>query len=173
MPTVQHKQSMCIENLLIREATSEDRDFLRDMFYEAVFVPKGEEKPAYEVIDEPVLQKYTYHWMLPTDVGVMAEVEGVPVGMFWARLFPEADPGYGFVDAQTPELSIAVSPQLQGRGIGKALMAEGLKAIGERGYSQVSLSVSKDNEGAVEMYRSMGFATVSENKEDYMMVKQL
>lgn len=162
-----------ITKMNIRNATSEDKDFLRDMLYEAVFVPVGEAKPPFDVIDEPVLQKYTYHWMLPTDMGLVAEMNGEPVGMFWARLFTENAPGYGFVDEKTPEISMAVKPDHQGRGIGKALMANGLKVLVEQGHSQVSLSVSKANVRAVRLYRSMGFKTMAENEEDYVMVKAL
>lgn len=157
----------------IREATLEDRDFLRAMFYEAIFVPSGEEKPPFIVVDEPLLQKYTYKWKLPTDMGLVAEMEGEPLGMLWSRLFSAEVPGYGYVDDHTPEISMAIRSDWQGRGIGKALMVEALKVLGERGHARVSLSVSKDNERAVGLYRSMGFSVVSENHEDYVMVKDL
>lgn len=153
-----------------REATAEDRDFLRDMFYEAVFVPEGEEKPPFDVIDEPVLQKYTYNWMLPTDMGLVVELDGEPVGMFWARLFSVEAPGYGYVDDHTPEVSMAIKPEWQGQGIGKVLMVQALNALREQGHAKVSLSVSKANKRAVGLYRSMGFTIVSENQEDYVMV---
>ncbi|MDW7672081.1 MAG: GNAT family N-acetyltransferase [Bacillota bacterium] len=159
--------------VIIREATAEDRDFLRDMFYEAVFVPEGAEKPLYSIIDDPVLQKYTYNWMLPTDMGLIAEIDGEPAGMFWARLFSARERGYGFVDEHTPEISMAVRPERRGQGIGKALMIQALKVLRDQGYSRVSLSVSKANERAVGLYRSMAFATVAENREDYVMVKKL
>lgn len=160
-------------NLNIREATAEDRDFLREMFYEAIFIPEGEEKPPFAVIDEPVLQKYTYHWMLPTDMGLIAEMDGEPVGILWARIFSVEAPGYGYVDDHTPEVSMAIRPEQQGRGLGKALMVHALKVLREKGYTQMSLSVSKANDRAVGLYRSMAFTIVSENREDYVMVKEL
>ena len=157
----------------IRAATVEDRDFLRDMFYEAIFVPEGEEKPDYAIVDEPVLQKYTYNWMLPTDMGLVAEMDGTPVGMLWTRLFSAEAPGYGYVDDHTPEMSMAIRPEWQGQGIGKALMEHALKALGEQGYARVSLSVSKANEKAFGLYRSMGFSIVLENHEDFLMLREL
>jgi len=166
-------EAMVSAKIHIREAASEDRNFLRDMFYEAVFVPVGEEKPLFDVIDEPLLQKYTYHWKLPTDMGLVAEMDGEPVGMLWARHFTAQVPGYGFVDELTPEISLAIKQEYQGQGIGKALMVHGLKKLGEQGYRQVSISVSKANVRAVGLYHAMGFKPVAENQEDYVMVKAL
>jgi ribosomal protein S18 acetylase RimI-like enzyme len=111
--------------------------------------------------------------MLPTDMGLIAEIDGEPAGMLWARLFSARERGYGFVDEQTPEISMAVRPERRGQGIGKALMVQALKVLREQGYTRVSLSVSKENERAVRLYRSMTFAIVAENHEDYVMVKKL
>ena len=111
--------------------------------------------------------------MLPTDMGLVAEMDSEPVGMLWTRLFSAEAPGYGYVDDHTPEVSMAIRPEWQGQGIGKALMVQALKVLGERGHERVSLSVSKANERAVGLYRSMGFSLVSENHEDYVMVKDV
>ncbi len=49
-------------------------------------------------------------------------MNGVAVGAAWLRLFPASDPVYGFVDALTPKLSVAILPQYRGRGIGSRLL---------------------------------------------------
>ena len=73
------------------------------------------------------------HWPDPTapakyvdgfgrhgDAGVVAAVAGQDVGAAWYRLLPADDPGYGFVAADIPELTLGVASQARGRGIGTA-----------------------------------------------------
>lgn len=52
------------------------------------------------------------------DFGVVAEVEGNPIGVCWAQFLPADDPGYGFIDEQTPEASLWVSSGARGQGWG-------------------------------------------------------
>ena len=47
---------------------------------------------------------------------------GHSVGAAWYRLFTSLNPGYGFVDGDTPELTLVVVPTKQGQGIGKQLL---------------------------------------------------
>ena len=51
-------------------------------------------------------------------------------------------------------------------------MKEMLEFLKDKGYKQTSLSVQKANY-AVNMYRKLGFETVKENEEEYIMVCQL
>ena len=54
-------------------------------------------------------------------------------------------------------LSIAVDPNIQGKGIGKTLMAENERIAHEQGYGQIGLSVNHDNVQAIGFYQSLGF----------------
>ena len=70
---------------------------------------------------------------------------------------PEAVPKKSF-----GVLSIAVDPDTQGRGVGKALMGEARTRAAERGFEAMHLSVHPDNERGVAFYTSLGWSKVDE-----------
>src|SRR3990170_3089770 len=70
---------------------------------------------------------------------------GGRLGAAWYRLMTYEEPGYGFVDDQTPEVALAVVPDHRGRGLGGALLRELREAARSQGYSALSLSVEKGN----------------------------
>ena len=78
--------------------------------------------------------------------------------------------GYGYVDDDTPELSIAVLPQHRGRGIGTQLLTDLLREA-EKRYKAVSLSVSSDNP-ALRMYERAGFKVVTKEEASLTMIKE-
>jgi len=53
---------------------------------------------------------------------------------------------------------VGVSPDRQGEGIGRRLVSAGLARLADRGIRTSSLYVEADNEPAVRLYRSFGFA---------------
>lgn len=126
--------------------------------------PSGEE-------EQPVY-RYVLAWGRRGDGGVIALDEGFPVGAAWYRLFREIEPGYGFVDEQTPELAIAVVPSRRGRGLGRELLEGLFQQAREDGFSALSLSVERDNP-AIFLYERYGFRTVSERPQTYTMVAQV
>lgn len=57
--------------------------------------------------------------------------------------------------------NVAVLPEYQGKGIGKAMMKKGLQYLfNEKGAHAVALNVLKDNENALGIYESFGFREV-------------
>ena len=108
---------------------------------------------------DPHGARYTDGWGREGDAGVVAMGDGRPVGAAWYRLFSADEPGYGFLDEATPEVSIAVDPAFRGRGVGTAL----LDALCERargdGLPALSLSVERDNP-ARRIYERRGFVEV-------------
>jgi ribosomal protein S18 acetylase RimI-like enzyme len=113
-----------------------------------------------ELADLPVT-RYVEGWGRPGD-RVLIVIEGFqPVGAAWYRLFTEAQPGYGFVDEQTPELTIAVVPSRRGRGYGDELLTALLAQAPEDGFTAVSLSVEPDNP-ALALYERHGFRRTGE-----------
>jgi len=143
----------------VRPAGPADGDFLAEMLVAAFFwrsdSPQGD---VQSVLGRPEVAHYVRGWPRVGDLGVVAE-DGPPVGAAWLRLLPEHDRGYGFVDAETPELSIGVVPTHRGRGIGSLLLVALVGSAREQRHEALSLSVEPDNP-ARRLYERCGFQVV-------------
>ncbi len=162
------------EDFSIRELTSADEPFLWEMLYQAIHIPEGQLPPPRSIIEEPKLAHYVRQWgQKPSDMGLVAVVNNIgrPVGAAWLRVFSRLDPGYGFVDEHTPELSIAMLPDYRGQGLGSRLLNALLQAARQK-FEAVSLSVSLDNP-ARKLYERFGFAEVSADGASFTMLKRL
>ena len=120
--------------------------------------------------DLPVA-RYVNNWGRPGDAGLIAWENG-PIGAAWYRVFPADAPGFGFVDEQTPELTIAVVPSRRGKGLGEQLLSALLERARSDGYGAVSLSVEPDNP-ALHLYKRHGFETVGERGGACVMAAEL
>ncbi len=157
--------------LNIRQAEAKDYHFMREMLYEAIFIPEGKSRPPFSIIDDPAIYKYISGWMRASDCGFIAEVGGRAIGAAWARLFENAAVGgYGFVDNSTPELGLAVLEEFRDKGTGTALMKALIAELKLKNYERLSLSVDKLNR-AVGFYKKLGFSVVKEKDTDYLMIK--
>ena len=127
-----------------RAATAADQAFISDMQYEAMFVPPGAEPFPRSILDEPNIRLYHADFgSCDGDLGVIAESPtGRLLGAAWVRLVE----GYGFVDADTPELGIAVVADRRGGGVGTALLGALLERV-----PRCSLSVDTRNP-AIRLY---------------------
>ncbi|GMA87565.1 hypothetical protein GCM10025868_28150 [Angustibacter aerolatus] len=52
---------------------------------------------------------------------------------------------------------VAVAPEHQARGLGRALVVAGLRHLADRGLGEVTLYVDGDNVAAVRTYERLGF----------------
>ncbi len=146
-----------------------DSALLREMTYQAIFVPPGFEPPPRSLLDEPEIRRYTEGWgARPGDLGLVALADGEPVGAAWMRLFSAGEPGYGFVDGATPELSVALQAEFRGAGIGTRLLRALLDEARARGVAAVSLSV-QDANPARRLYERLGFVPVRDDGEMAVM----
>jgi ribosomal protein S18 acetylase RimI-like enzyme len=148
---------------MIRRGGPQDVPFLRDMLHHAYYW--RENSPEME--DLPVA-RYVSGWGRPGDASVIAIEGHFPVGAAWYRLFKSTDPGYGFIDEETPELSIAVVPSRRGHGLGSELLEALLKQAKEDGFKALSLSVEPDNP-ALKLYEKLGFSKVGESGGSWTM----
>ena len=147
--------------LTILPIAGDDLPFVRAMLYEAAFWRgAGDAPPLETALRAPGLAIYVDDWGRSGDTGLVARVAGRPVGAVWVRRFCAHAHGYGYLDDQTPELSIAVAPAHRGRGIGECLLTAMLVVLRLDGTRQVSLSVETDNP-ARRLYQRLGFTSVA------------
>ena len=140
---------------MIRPAGPQDVPFLRDMLRHAYYwrVDKVSET------GEPPVRRYVERWGRFGDTALIAIQDFQRVGAAWFRLFKSDNAGYGFVDEETPELSIAIVPSKRGTGLGSELLDALLARARADGYHAISLSVEEDSP-AVGLYERHGFARV-------------
>ena len=153
----------------IRPLKSEEIPLLEEFLYQAIFIPSGLEPLPRSILKEPELEMYIEDFgQQPDDWALAAEVNGQLVGSVWVRIMKD----YGYFDDQTPSLSISFLPDFRGQGLGQQLMTAMLDLLKAKGYPSVSLSVSKDNP-AHRFYQILGFVTVEERGNDYLMLCRL
>jgi ribosomal protein S18 acetylase RimI-like enzyme len=142
------------------------------MLYHAVFVPAGRPQPPRNIVNRPDIAKYVHNWGRPDDLGVIAVDTATqqPVGAAWLRLFTRENPGYGYVDDDTPELTIALLPRYRDEGIGTSLLMHLLQVAAGR-YPAVSLSVARENP-ALRLYQRLGFEVVGESGASSVTMRQ-
>lgn len=149
----------------------EDYKYLEDFLYYAIFVSDGDIKPSRDIIYKPDVYSYIKDFgAFPTDLGVIAFQNGMPVGIAWTRIMH----GYASIHEDTPELAISVEPYFRRLGVGSMLMNELFIVLKKQGYARTSLSVQKENK-AVEFYQRLGYKIINstENNSTYVMMKEL
>ena len=153
----------------VRPMRQEEYPLLEGFLYEAVFVHTGGQPPARDIVKKPELQVYIKGFgSQPHDHCLVADAGEGPVGAVWVRIMDD----YGHVDGETPSFAISLYKEYRGQGLGTELMQRMLAHLKKQGYKKVSLAVQKANY-AVKMYRAVGFETVDENEEEYIMVCDL
>ena len=143
----------------IRKTRENEYSILSEFLYEAIFIQEGTEKPPKSILNS---QNFKY-------ISLILKKQMIGAGgAVWVRIMND----YGHIDNKTPSLAISLYEEYRNLGLGTELMKAMLQVLKNKGYKQVSLSVQKANY-AVNMYRKLGFETVKENGEEYIMVCQL
>jgi GNAT superfamily N-acetyltransferase len=166
----------------ITPADGRDLPFLREMLYEAAFwrpetgdqrEAGGSPRPSVdEAVATPALALYLDAWGRAGDRALLARQGALPLGAVWYRLFTADRPGYGYVDDETPEVSIGVRASERGKGVGAALLAAVLAQAALDGHRRLSLSVEPDNP-ALRLYERLGFARHELDDGAWTMLAQL
>lgn len=161
-------------SIAVRPSRPGDEEFLWEMLYEAVYwgpEESGAKPPPEKLLAEPELRHYLTSWGRVGDLAIIAQdnKDARKVGAAWYRLFPASDPGYGFVDAATPDIVIAVSPGWRGVGVGGTLLGALVEAARSNGFKALSLSVQKDNRAAVALYEKNGFFRLRDDEDAWVM----
>lgn len=148
---------MATAAILIRRGEKQDVHFLRDMVRHS-----GLGRSGYPIdMEPPPLSRYVAGWGRTGDQSVVAldDATGVAVGAAWYRLFTAAEPGYGYVDDETPEVTIAVVPSRRNQGIGQALLEAVIAEARRAGHGRISLS-TRQGDAAIGLFDKLGFIAV-------------
>ena len=147
----------------------DETELLKEFLYEAIFIPEGIQPPERSIIELPELAIYYENFGKGlADNCLVAEDDGKVVGAVWTRIMND----YGHVDDDTPSFAISLYKEYRGKGIGTELMRRMLGLLKEHGFRQASLAVQKANYAA-SMYKHVGFETIDENEEEFIMVCRL
>src|ERR1044071_4491332 len=114
---------------IIRRAAPGDGSFLADMLVAAVnWSPEWKKRSRRRVLSMPRTAHYIAGWPRDTDLGVLAEADGEPIGA-----------------ADVPELTIGIADAWRGRGVGRALLRAIAAEARAAGIGRISLSVERKN----------------------------
>lgn len=158
-----------LKGITIRKMNKNEYHLLKDFLYEAIFIPEGVSPLPKDIVKNPELKLYYKDFgSNKADTAFVAEKDGIVVGAVWTRIMDD----YGHIDDDTPSFAISLYKEYRNQGIGTALMMKSLMNLKTLGFSKASLAVQKANY-AVRMYENVGFKTVDENDEEYIMVCDL
>jgi GNAT superfamily N-acetyltransferase len=142
--------------IVIRRGDRLDVPFLRSLLPHAW-------SPRVSALDTDVpISCYVDNWGRRGDAALIAMEDGHSVGAAWYRLFSESAHGYGFIDDETPELTVVVVPSRQGEGIGSELVGALVERAHEEGYAALSAAIERDHTER-QLLLDQGFELAGEN----------
>lgn len=163
---------MLAQSLSIIEAVDLTGEVLKEWLSRAVFIQQGLPAAPRSILELPQLKIYYEEWgTKPNDLAFVARKHETP-GLVWGRMHSGPLTGFGFVDGETPEISIAVREGFRNQGIGTQLLASISKSYEQLGVKKLSLSVDRHNP-AKALYLRDGFLVIEENQNDFIMEKLL
>lgn len=143
--------------VIIRQAGPEDAEAIRAIYEPFVLstpISFEETPPTAEEMRariESTLKTHTY---------LVAEKEGQVIGYAYGSQH-RARAAYQW----SADVTVYVSPEAQGQGVGKALYRELLDGLSERGFHAAFAGIALPNEKSVALHEAMGFTPVGIYRE--------
>ena len=156
----------------LRPIEKKDEIFLWDMLFEITYSLDYDKRPSKQVfLRRRDIYKYVKGFGLESsDTGYVAETEeGMPIGAAWYRLYKDDNKGFGYIDGNTPEVSIAISEEHRNKGIGNMLLDALVQEAVKKGFPSLSLNVDSRNTAAVRLFEAKGFKVVSNEETSQTM----
>ncbi|WP_280155915.1 GNAT family N-acetyltransferase [Piscinibacter sp. XHJ-5] len=135
--------------LQLREATRDDLPAIA-----AIFEAAGVDAPGVNTPQRMQAAWERLHRAVPDVQVLLAEEGGRPLGTL--TFYPLPTLGHGGSPAALVE-AVAVHPQAQGRGIGRALMDEAMARARAAGCYKLALSSNRKRDGAHAFYERLGY----------------
>ena len=128
---------------------STEQYLAKELLYYAAHLDKSDKALS----DFPELTQYEEHFgSYNGDIGVYILADAKVAGGAWVRLLVK---GKAYVNNDTPELTLSIKPDFEGKGIDTALLQQ-LFIETSKLYSQMSVSV-RDIPSEVKFYEELGF----------------
>ena len=157
----------------LRRGSGEDLDFLKEMLFEAFFWNTSTARPSFASFSsDPEFSKLLAGWGRRGDLAVIAEQNDRRIGAAWFRLWTRECHSYGFVNAATPEIAMAVSKDYRAKGFGRKLLDALVEEASANGFPALSLSVSPLN-SARRLYELVGFRKIGESGTSWTLLLPL
>lgn len=143
--------------MIIRDATIHDLPAMLTIYNEAIRNLTATFDLEEQTLEERKLWFDKYGGSRPL---IVAEVDGQVAGYSSLSMFREKK-----AYEKTTELSLYISPDFRGRGIGKALMEAILELAREHGYHSVIGGITGGNEVSIKLHKQFGFEFVGNFRE--------
>ena len=148
-----------MDQITIRNMRVEEYATLKDLLYEAIYVPPGDAPPPRSVADRPELRVYFQGFGTGPLDRALAAVDGSRVvGSVWCRLMDD----YGHIDDETPSLAAALYPEYRGQGFGTAFLNRLAAIAVERGCGRLEWWCLDWNKPSIDFYLGMGARPMSD-----------
>lgn len=157
----------------LRLTTAADTEFLGEMLVVAAeWRAIRPTRSVGDVLADTYLARYVVDWPRQGEIGVVALDHGRAIGAAWWRLFDDHHHGYGYLDASTPEISLAVVADARRHGTGRMLLDRLIDEARSSSVRRLSLSVETDNP-AIRLYEQVGFHVVTASADAVTMVCEI